>query len=44
MYVIAEDEFSNLCRLYSSNESTISLWVARRRLITIRRDFANFCY
>ncbi|POS79293.1 hypothetical protein DHEL01_v202313 [Diaporthe helianthi] len=38
----AEDEFSNLCRLYSSNEPTTSLWVARRGLMTIRRDLAIF--
>lgn len=44
MYVTAEDEFSNLCRLCSSNEPTTSLWVAKGRLMTIRRDFANFCH
>lgn len=39
-----EDTFSNLCRLYSNTEPTTSLWVARRRLMAIRRDLADLCH
>jgi hypothetical protein len=40
----AEGEFSNLCRLYSSNEPSTPLRVVRRRLMAIRRDLADFCH
>lgn len=39
-----EDVFSCLRRLYSNTEPTTSLWVARRTLMAIRRDLADFCH
>lgn len=40
----AEDVFSSLCRFCSSKEQFTSLWVARRRLMAIRRDLADLCH